>query len=92
MNNVINKIASVLKLIFGWGIMISLFAGGLTFLGYIIAMIIGGETATDICVFIYEKVFKVIIYLSTSMVLLGIISMYLSNEKALTASDDKKSK
>ena len=87
--NFIKKTASVLKLIFGYGIMISLFAGGLTFFGYIVAMIIGGEIANDICVFIYEKVFKVIIYLSTSMILLGIISMYLSNEKALTTNKKK---
>lgn len=92
MKNVLHKIASVLKTVFGYGIMITLFAGGLTFFGYIIAMFIGGETATAICVFIYEKVFKAIIYTSTIMILLGLIAMYLSNEKALTANKDKRSK
>lgn len=92
MKNVLQKIASVLKTIFGYGIMITLFVGGITFFGYIIAMFIGGETATAICVFIYEKVYKVIIYTSTSMILLGIVSMYLSNEKALTAENKKNSK
>ncbi len=92
MKNVLQKITAVLKTVFGYGIMITLFAGGLTFFGYIIAMFIGGETATAICVFIYEKVFKVIIYTSTIMILLGIVSMYLSNEKALTADKKKRSK
>ena len=35
------KIADVCKLIFGYGIMIVLFAGGLTFFGYVLALIIG---------------------------------------------------
>lgn len=92
MKNVLQKIASALKTIFGYGIMITLFAGGLTLFGYIIAMFIGGETATAICVFIYEKISKIIIYTSTIMILLGIVSMYLSNEKALTTDKKKCSK
>ena len=69
--------------------MISLFAGGLTFFGYLAALIIGGDTATAICSFIYEKIIPVIIYLSTSMVILGLLAMYLNGETALT-SDKKK--
>ena len=43
------KISAVLKTIFGYGIMISLFAGGLTFFGYVAALIIGGDAAAAIC-------------------------------------------
>ena len=42
------KISAILKTIFGYGIMISLFAGGLTFFGYIAALIIGGDTASGV--------------------------------------------
>ena len=88
MKKFISKLAAVLKTIFGYGIMISLFAGGLTFFGYLAALIIGGETATAICVFIYKTLFPIIIKISTIMVLLGLVTMYLSGEKALVA--DKK--
>jgi len=70
--------------------MISVFAGGLTFFGYVVALIIGGEVATAICTVIYKNIIPIIIYLSVSMVLLGLVAMYLAGEKALTP-DKKKS-
>lgn len=92
MKNACKKIAAVLRTIFGYGIMISLFGGGLTFFGFLAALIIGGETATEICLFIKDKIFPVIIYLSTTMVVLGLIAMYLNGEKALTPDKKKSSK
>ena len=78
------KLSAVLKTIFGYGIMIALFAGGLTFFGFLAALIIGGDTAALICAVLYKKVIPVIIYLAVSMVLLGLLAMYLNGEKALT--------
>lgn len=78
------KLSAVLKTVFGYGIMIALFAGGLTFFGYAVALIIGGETAAVICAFLYKKVIPAIIYLSVAMVLLGLVAMYLNGETALT--------
>ena len=72
--------------------MICLFAGGLTFFGYLAALIIGGETAAAICVFIYKTVIPYIIKLSTVMVLLGLVAMYLNGEMALTSDKKKTSK
>ena len=86
------KIGNFLKLIYGYGIMICLFAGGLTFFGYVAALIIGGDTATEICTFIYKTLFPYIIYASTSMVVLGLVAMYLCGEFALSAKSDKKKK
>ncbi|MBQ4151154.1 MAG: hypothetical protein IJC81_05065 [Clostridia bacterium] len=86
---VCKKISDILRVVFGYGIMIALFAGGLTFFGYIAALCIGGETATAICVFLYKTVIPYIVKLSTIMVVLGIIVMYLNGEVALT-SDKKK--
>lgn len=86
----LKKISEVLKKIFGYGIFVSLFVGGLTFFGYLSAFVIGGETATEICTFIYKKIIPVIIYLANCMILLGIVSMYLSGEYALTAQKKKK--
>lgn len=78
------KLSNLLKTIFGYGVMISLFAGGLTFFGYIVALFIGGEVATAICIVIYKDIIPVIIYLAVTMVLLGLVAMYLAGEKALT--------
>lgn len=89
MKNFIKKVARILKTIFGYGIMICLFAGGLTFFGYLAALIIGGDAAAAICAFIYEKITPIIIYCSSILVLLGIIAMYLSGEKALTSNKKK---
>jgi uncharacterized membrane protein YozB (DUF420 family) len=78
------KLSDVLKTVFGYGIMIALFAGGLTFFGYMAALIIGGDIAASICAFIYNTVLPAIIYLSVIMVLLGMIAMYLAGEVSLT--------
>lgn len=80
-----DKIIKVLKVIFGYGIAISLFGGGLSFFGYLIALCIGGRRAEAICVFIYKQYLPVIVYISTIMILIGLIIMYLSREHALTA-------
>lgn len=82
------KVSDICKLIFGYGIMITLFVGGLTFFGYLAALIIGGETATAICVFIYKKIVPVMIYATTCLILFGLLCMYMSGEKALVP--DKK--
>ena len=92
MKKTFKKISSVLKTIFGYGIMICLFAGGLTFFGYVAALIIGGETATEISTFIYKSIIPYIIKLSNVMVILGLIAMYCNGEMALTSNKKKASK
>ena len=90
MKKIIEKTSNFLESVFGYGILICLFAGGLTFFGYVAALIIGGNTAALICEFIYKSFFPVIIKLSTIMVLLGLFVMYLKGEKALTLAKKKK--
>lgn len=92
MKNVCKKISNVLRVIFGYGIMICLFVGGLTFFGYVAAMMIGGETAIAICAFIYKTIIPCIIKVSTILVLLGLLVMYLNGETALTSNKKKASK
>ena len=84
MKETLKKLSDVFKLIFGYGIMIVLFAGGLTFFGYLVALIIGGETATNICTWIYKSFVPVMIKTSTILILFGLLTMYLAGEKALT--------
>ena len=86
MKETCKKISQVLRTIFGYGIMICLFVGGLTFFGYVAAIIIGGETAAAICVFLYKTLLPLVIKCSNILVLLGLVAMYLNGELALTTS------
>lgn len=90
MKELVKKISEVLRTVFGYGIMICVFAGGLTFFGYLIALLVGGESAQMICTFIYKSFFPVIIKASTVLVILGLIVMYLKGEVALTITADSK--
>ena len=92
MKEICTKISNVLRMVFGYGIMITLFAGGMTFFGYLAAIVIGGEAATMICVFIYKTIIPVIIRVSTVLVLLGLAAMYLNGEVALTVAKKKSEK
>ena len=90
MKEALKKISNVCKTIFGYGIMISLFGGGLTFFGYVVALIVGGDTAGAICDFMKTYITPNAILLSTIMILLGIFSMYLAGELALTPTQREK--
>ena len=84
MKETLKKISDVFKIIFGYGIEIVLFAGGLTFFGYLAALFIGGDTATAICTWIYKTFIPIIVKTSTILILFGLLTMYLAGEKALT--------
>lgn len=80
------KAVNVCKTIFGYGIMITLFVGGLTFFGYLAALCIGGAAAEAICIFIYKKIVPVMVYTTTILILFGLVCMYMAGEKALVPS------
>ncbi len=90
MKEKMKKIAEKLKIVFGYGIMLTLFVGGLTFFGYLAALIIGGDTAALICEVIYKQIVPVMIKVTTILVLFGLVTMYLAGEKALTPSKRNK--
>ena len=92
MKAICRKISAVLKTVFGYGILFCLFTGGLTFFCYLAALIIGGETAAAICTFTYKTVIPFVIKVSTVMVLLGLVAMYLNGETALTSNKKKAAK
>ena len=82
----LKKTSKLFKLIFGYGIMIVLYAGGLTFFGYVAALIIGGDIATSICTWIYKSFVPIMIKTTTILILFGLLTMYLAGEKALVPS------
>lgn len=87
---VCKKISEILKKIYGWGILACLFIGGATVLGYIAALIIGGDTAAAICEFIYKEFFYYMFLIADGFVLLGLIAMYLAGEKSMLLQKKKK--
>ncbi len=76
MKNICRKIASVLEKIVGIAFAVCLFAGGLGFVGYIIAFCIGGETATEICTWIYKTYYVVLIKIGTISTLVTFLMIY----------------
>ena len=84
------KISNILLTIFAVGVILTLFAGGASVLGYIVAIIIGGETATAICATIYTVCFPWIIKVCSAAVGCGLIGMYLEKKKALTVGGNAK--
>ncbi len=86
------KFTEVLLKIFAIGITVCLFAGGLSFAGYIAALIIGGESATALCAFIFKTYLPWVIKFTSIFTLVGLIAMYLSKQKALTTSSEPSNK
>lgn len=84
------KISNIFLWIFGIGVTLCVLAGGLTLLGFIVAMCIGGETATKMCVFIHKELFPWIIQFTSIFTGFGLLGMYFGKTKSLTVSSDKK--
>ena len=85
-----DKIVKGMTTLFGWGMMICLFAGGLTFFGYLAALVIGGDTAAAICEFIYKRYLPVVFIVTSALILLGLARMYICGESAFSAGKRKR--
>ena len=90
MKKVLERIVNILSWIFGYGILISLCIGGISFIGYVVALIVGGDTATAICTFIYKTVYPILVYGTSVITVVGIVVMYLKGQTAFTAKVEKK--
>ncbi len=84
------KASDVLLKIFAYGIIACLFAGGLSLVGYLVALIIGGESATSLCLWVFKTYLPWVIKATSIFTLIGLIGMYLSKQKALVATTEKK--
>lgn len=85
-----NKVSNILLKIFAAGVLFCLFAGGLSVLGYAAALVIGGESATALCLWIFKTYFPWIIRITSVFTGIGLLGMYLSKQKALSISEEKK--
>lgn len=78
------KIKELLMNIFAIGMLLCFFAGALLCPIYIVAMFIGGETATSICLFAFGTYLPWVIRFTSIFAGIGLLGMYLSKQKALT--------
>ena len=85
---IINKVKEVCLWIFGIGVTVCVLAGALSLLGFIVALCIGGEAATNLSVFIHKSYFPWVIKFTTIFAAFGLLGMYLSKTKALTVSSE----
>lgn len=84
------RAAECLNKVFGWGIYVCLFAGGLAFFGFLAAIIMGGEGGEALAVMIQKQYFPMVIRVASATIGLGLLSMYLGKEQALSLVSDKK--
>ncbi len=82
------KVATVLLYIFAVGAVICLLAGALSLVGFILALCIGGETATQMCVFIHKEYFPVVIRFTSIFSGIGLVGMYFNKTRALTVNSN----
>ena len=83
------KASDILLKIFAYGIIACLFAGGLSLVGYFVALIIGGESATALCLWVFKTYLPWVIKATLIFTLIVLIGMYLNKQKALTAKVEK---
>ena len=83
------KISDILLKIFAFGILICLFAGGLSLVGYLIGLIIGAENAENLCAWVFKTYLPWVIKATSVFTGIGLIGMYLSKQKALVAKTEK---
>jgi hypothetical protein len=88
----LKKTGQIINIIVGWGIYLTLIAGGLTFFAFLLALLIGGGkdgTGQIIAVFLQKKFFPVVIRAASFTVILGLIGMYINKQQALSLKTDK---
>lgn len=83
------KLIKVLKKIFAVGVLSTLFAGGITFFGYAVALAIGGEAAAELCRIILKVYFPWVIKATSVFIGLGLVSMYLGKQSSLVMTEKK---
>ena len=91
MKRIVERTANVLGWIFGYGLLLSLLIGALSFFAYMVALIIGGNIASMICDFVYKTVYPRLVTGTSIIVLLGLLKMYLVGETALSSTKKIKS-
>ena len=84
------KIYNFLTKVYGILMTISFFAGFLPIVPFIIAIFIGGETATSICTFLYKQYYVWVISGASIAIIIGLVAMYIGKKEGLSVKSVKK--
>jgi len=86
------KIYNIMNRVYGATMFVAFFGGVLPLIPYIIAVIIGGSTGEAISLFLYKQYYPWIIALASVAVVIGLITMYIGKQQALSTKSFKKGK
>lgn len=78
------KISGICFRISAAGILACLFAGGITLLGYMAGIIIGGDLAERLCVWIFDSYLTLVIRFTAIFTGIGLTGIYLSKHRGST--------
>lgn len=79
-----NKIKKALKEIFSLSLIISIFGGGVIFVMFVIAFIIGGTSGGNLSVMAAETIMPVFIRLAAIAIASGLASIYIDGKHTLS--------
>lgn len=63
------------------GIRICLFAGGITLVGYMAGILIGGDLAENLCIWIFDRYLPLVIKFTAVSVGIGLLGIYLRKHR-----------
>ncbi len=78
------KIYKILNKVYGILMTVSFFAGGLPLIGFIVALIIGGDVGARISTFLYKQYYPWVIVLGSVAIVVGLIAMYIGKLEGLS--------
>ena len=78
------KIFNILNKIYGVLMTASFFAGGLPLIGFIVALIVGGEIGAKISIVLYKQYYPWVIVLGSVAIVVGLIAMYIGKLEGLS--------
>ena len=77
------KLALICKKVFGAGQMLLMSVTLIIICTYIVAFIVGGETAVAIEAFVYANVFPVMYFVVVVLAFIGVINLYLTGYRTM---------
>ena len=78
------KIFNTLNTLYQVLMTISFFAGFLPFIGFIVAIILGGDLGENIAIFLHKQYYPWVIILGSIAIVIGVIAMYVGKIEGLS--------
>ena len=85
------KIYNFLNKVYAAAMTGSFFAGGLPVVGFVFALVVGGELGQGICIFLAGYYYPVAIVLASISVLVGLLALYIKKDYGFSVDELNKS-